>query len=261
MKKIIVKKSITKRDPEKKLITILAKHSGRDSKGQVSVRHQGGRQKRFMRLIDWKRDKHGVAAKVAAIEYDPNRTANIALLHYNDGEKRYILAPDALEVGTIVNSGEMADIKVGNALPLSKIPIGTTIHAIELTPGRGAQVVRAAGNGASIVAKEDRFAQVKLPSGEIHLINLKSFATIGQLGNIGWKDEEIGSAGRARRMGRRPTVRGVAMNPSAHPHGGGEGRSGEGMPPKTPWGKPARGYRTRKKEKWSNKFIVSRRKK
>lgn len=250
---------ITKTEPEKSLITILPKKSGRDASGKVVVRHRGGRQKRFLRRIDWRGDKHNIEAKVVAIEYDPNRTANIALLHYQDGEKRYILAPKDLKVGDVVITGEDVEIKIGNRLPLAKIPVGTPIHNIELRPGEGGRIVRSAGTSATIVAKEDKYAQVKLPSGEIRLINLKCYATLGQVGNVSWKETVIGKAGRARLMGKRPVVRGVAMHPASHPHGGGEGRTGEGKPPKTPWGKPARGKKTRKK-KPSDKFIVKRRK-
>ncbi len=247
--------------PEKSLTAILPKHSGRKNTGQVTVRHQGGRQKRYFRTIDWKRDKHGMFASVVSIEYDPNRTAEIALVYYPDGEKRYILAPAGLSIGDRVISGEDVEIKVGNALPLAKIPIGIPIHNIELVHGKGAQIIRSAGTSATILAKEPTFAQIKLPSGEIRRVDLHAYATIGQLSRIEWKEEVIGTAGRNRRRGIRPTVRGVAMNPRSHPHGGGEGRSGEGMPPKTPWGKPARGKKTRKKEKWSNASIVQKRSK
>ena len=256
-----MKSVFTKTHPEKRLTTLLPKHSGRDNSGQVSVRHQGGRKKRFLRTIDFKRDKKNVAGRVFAIEYDPNRSANIALLVYADGGKHYILAPEGLNVNDMVRSGEDVEIRVGNSLPLAKIPIGVAIHNIELTPGQGGQIIRSAGSAATIIAKDEAYAQVKLPSGELRLVSLKSYATIGQVGNIAWKERVIGTAGRARRMGRRPTVRGVAMHPDAHPHGGGEGRSGEGMPPKTPWGKPARGKKTRKKGKWSDQFIIQRKKK
>lgn len=247
-------------EPQKRLIEILPKNSGRGKTGQVTVRHQGGRHKRYYRLIDWKRDKREIPAQVIAVEYDPNRSAHIVLLHYQDGEKRYILAPQELKVGSVVTAGKNADITVGNALPLSNIPIGLPIHNIELHPGRGGQAIRSAGSSATIIAKDTNYAQIKFPSGEIHRISLEGYATIGQVSNEGWKEMIIGKAGRSRRMGIRPTVRGVAMNPHAHPHGGGEGRSGEGMAPKTPWGKPARGKKTRKKIKWSNKYIVQRRK-
>lgn len=245
----------------KKLTVLLPKNSGRNAEGKVTVRHQGGRQKRFLRLIDWKRNKFDVQGRVISIEYDPNRTADIALIQYTDGERRYILAPVGLKIGDMVMSGQNADVKLANALPLSRIPIGVGIHNIELHPGRGGQIVRSAGNVATVMSKEGAYAQIKLPSGEIRLVSVKAFATIGQLSNVEWKDEIIGTAGRARRMGIRPTVRGTAMNPRSHPHGGGEGRSGEGMPPKTPWGKPARGKRTRKHGKYSDKYIVQRRKK
>ncbi len=251
---------ITKVGPEKSLKKILPKKSGR-SRGRISVRHQGGREKRFLREIDFNRDKRDIVAKVAAIEYDPNRTVNIALLHYQDGEKRYILAPEELKVGDEVISSEKADIKVGNALPLKKIPIGTAIHNIELVPKRGGQIVRSAGGMALVAAKEKGFAHIKLPSGEIRMIPLQCFATIGQLGNLDWKNIKFGKAGRNRHRGIRPTVRGVAMSPRDHPHGGGEGRSGIGMPsPKTPWGKKTLGKKTRLKSKASNKYIVKRRK-
>lgn len=245
----------------KKLMNILPKQSGRNSQGKVTVRHQGGRMKRFLRTIDWAREKRDMVGTVLSIEYDPNRSANIALISYTDGDKRYILHPEGLKVSEEIVAGADVEAKVGNSLPLAKIPIGMPIHSIELTPGRGGQIIRSAGNWATIIAKDARYAQVKLPSGEIRLINLRCTGTIGQVGNIAWKERIIGTAGRARRMGRRPTVRGVAMHPAAHPHGGGEGRSGEGMPPKTPWGKPARGKKTRHKGKFSDQFILQRRKK
>lgn len=254
------RQEITKETPEKNLISILPKKSGRDHTGQISVRHQGWREKRYLRRIDWKRDKRGVPASVVAIEYDPNRSAYIALLHYRDGAKRYNLALQGLAIGDRLVAGEDAEIRLGNALPLAKIPIGLAISNIELTPGKGGQIARAAGDAATIIAKEKSFAHVKLPSGEIHLISLSCYATIGQISNSTWKDRIIGKAGRARHMGVRPTVRGTAQNPRSHPHGGGEGRSGEGMHPKTPWGKPARGKKTRKKGKWSDRYILHTRK-
>ena len=224
------------------------------------MRHQGGGARRKYRIIDFKRNKDGVPAKVASIEYDPNRSANIALLHYADGEKRYIIAPLGLTVGETVLSGEGADIKVGNALALGSIPVGTMIHCIELKPGKGAQLVRSAGNAAQLMAKEGKYAQVRLPSGEVRLIPLTAKATIGQVGNIDHANVQIGKAGRKRHMGVRPTVRGSVMNPCDHPHGGGEGKSPIGRPgPVTPWGKPALGYKTRKAKNRSNKYIVRRR--
>lgn len=240
---------------------ILQKHSGRDTRGHVSVRHQGGRHKRFYRMIDWLRQKDGVIARVASIEYDPNRTAEIALLVDSDGEKRYILAPEGLKVGQEVVSGDTADIRIGNTLSLSRIPIGTLVHNVELKPGHGAQVVRSAGTSAMVLSKDAGLVQVKLPSGEVRSFVESCRATVGQIGNIDAKNEQIGKAGRSRHMGIRPTVRGVAQNPRSHPHGGGEGRSGIGLPsPKSPWGKKTLGLRTRKKKKYSNVRIVERRK-
>jgi len=251
---------ITKTQPEKSLVVPLKKSGGRNSYGRITVRHRGGGAKRMYRIIDFKRDKDGIKAKVAAIEYDPNRTANIALLYYADGEKRYILAPSDLKVGDIVESGENADIKPGNTLPLSNIPIGTMVHNIELKPGKGGQIVRAAGNAAQLLAKEGDYAQVRLPSGEVRMIRLDCRATVGQVSNIEHENISVGKAGRKRWMGIRPTVRGVVMNPVDHPHGGGEGKSPIGRPsPVTPWGKPTLGYKTRKKKKKSDKFIVRRR--
>lgn len=253
---------ITKKEPEKSLLAPLKKNSGRNTHGRITVRHRGGGAKRKYRVIDFKRDKDGIKAKVAGIEYDPNRTANIALLHYFDGEKRYIIAPVGLKAGDIVESGENADIRAGNALPLRKIPLGSQIHNIELKPGKGAQLVRSAGNSAQLMAKEGKYAQVRLPSGEVRMINLKCKATIGQVGNIENENITIGKAGRKRWLGIRPGVRGVVMNPSDHPHGGGEGKSPIGMPsPVTPWGVPTLGYKTRKKTKDSDKYIVKRRNK
>jgi len=247
-------------EKEKKLLVILKKHSGRDNSGRISVRHRGGRQKRYYRLIDFKRDKRDMEAKVLRIEYDPNRTVNIALVEYADGEKRYILQPEGLKVGDTVIAGEKVEIKPGNATSLRNIPLGTMIYNLELYPQQGGQLIRSAGSYAVVVGKEERYAQVKLPSKEIRRIPLDCYATIGQLGSIQHKLEKLGKAGRKRLMGMRPTVRGVAQDPRSHPHGGGEGRSGEGMPPKTPWGKPAKGGKTRKKRKWSDKLIVKRRK-
>jgi len=247
-------------DPEKSLTYILKKHSGRDNTGQISVRHQGKRQKRYYRLIDFKRDKHGKTGQVIRFEYDPNRNNNIVLIQYPDGEKRYILQPKDLKIGDKIISSDQAEIKVGNALKLKNIPLGIMIHNVELYPGRGGQIIRGAGTYGQVVAKEDRFVHLKLPSGEVRKFLGDCYATVGQLGNVGHKEEIIGKAGRKRLMGIRPTVRGTAQNPRSHPHGGGEGRSGEGMHPKTPWGKPARGKKTRKKNKSSNKLIVQKRK-
>lgn len=244
-----------------KLKRILPKKSGRDSAGHVSIRHQGGRQKRFLRIIDWKRDKYDTPAQVSAIEYDPNRTANLALLKYPDGENRYILCPEGLMVGDAVVSGLKAEIKLGNALPLGLVPVGTIVHNVELHPGRGGQIIRSAGSGAQIVAHEGGYSHLKLASGEVRKINSQGFATVGQVGNIDWKNVKMGKAGRKRHMGIRPTVRGVAQNPRSHPHGGGEGRSGIGMPsPKSPWGRPTLGKKTRSRKKYSDKYILKRRK-
>lgn len=244
----------------RKLKVILKKHSGRDSTGQVTMRHQGGRQKRYLRTIDFKRDKKDILARVISIERDPNRTSQIALLFYKDGEKRYILQPEDLQVGDWVISSKDADIRSGNCLPLKNIPIGTVIHNIELAAGAGGKLVRGAGQGATIIAKEGDYAQVRMPSGEIRLINLLCWATVGSLGNAGLKERKLGKAGRKILMGIRPTVRGVAQNPRSHPHGGGEGRSGIGMKrPKTYAGRPAVG-KTRKRKKYSNKSIIKRRK-
>ena len=245
---------------EKRLTWTLPKNSGRNATGVVTVRHQGKREKRRYREIDWKRDKRDVLARVAALEYDPNRTANLALVQYTDGERRYILAPETLEVGQKIVSGEAAPLTAGNALPLKAIPVGTPIHCLELMPGQGAKLVRGAGAAAVVTGFEDRFALVKLPSGEIRRIGMNAYATIGQVGRSEWKNTPLGKAGRKRHMGVRPTVRGTAQNPRSHSHGGGEGRSGEGMHPKTPWGKSARGNRTRNKSKYSHKMVVQRRK-
>ena len=251
---------ITRTTPEKSLTTDMRKHAGRNFSGRITVRHQGGGAKRKYRIVDFKRNKDDVPGKVFSIEYDPNRSANIALVHYADGEKRYIIAPLGLKVGDQVVSGANADIKVGNALPLESIPVGTMIHCVELVPGKGAQLVRSAGNAAQLIAKENGFGQVRLPSGEVRLIPLKARATIGQVGNVDFQNIMIGKAGRTRHMGIRPTVRGSVMNPNDHPHGGGEGKSPIGRPgPVTPWGKPALGYKTRKTKNKSNKYIVRRR--
>ena len=252
---------ITKTEPEKSLLAPLRKRAGRNNQGRITVRHRGGGHKRNYRIIDFRRNKDGIPAKVAAIEYDPNRSANIALLHYADGEKRYILAPHNLEVGTVIYSGPGSDIKVGNCLPLREIPLGTFIHNLELKPGKGGQLVRSAGAAAQLKAKEGNYAHVELPSGEVRLIHLDCRATIGQVGNLDHQNITIGKAGRARWLGRRPTVRGVVMNPADHPHGGGEGKAPIGMPaPVTPWGKPTLGYQNRKKRKKSDQYIVRRRK-
>lgn len=251
---------ITKKEPEKSLLAPLKKKAGRNAQGKITIRHRGGGEKRKYRIIDFKRDKDNIPAKVAAIEYDPNRTANIALLHYADGEKRYIIAPYKLSVGDTVISGENVDIKVGNALPLKNIPLGTIIHNIEMKPGKGGQLVRSAGNAAQLMAKEGKYAQVRLPSGEVRMINSLCKATIGQVGNLDHENITLGKAGRKRHLGFRPAVRGSAMNPSDHPHGGGEGRAPIGRPaPVTPWGKPTIGYKTRKKNKESDKYIVKKR--
>ncbi len=246
--------------PEKSLIHILKKNSGRDSSGSISVRHQGGRQKRYYRTVDFKRDKKDIEGEVIRIEKDPNRNAHIALIKYKDGELRYIIHPKDLAVGDKIIASDKAEIKIGNALPLKNIPLGVAVHNIELYPGRGGQMMRGAGTSAAVVAKEDKYVQLKLPSGEVRKFLADSYATVGQVGNIDHKDEIIGMAGRKILMGIRPTVRGTAQNPRSHPHGGGEGRSGEGMHPKTPWGKPARGKKTRTKNKWSNALIVQKRK-
>lgn len=257
---VLANEDVAKKKPEKSLVESTSKNSGRNSYGRITVRHRGGGAKRKYRIIDYKRNKDGIAAKVAFIEYDPNRTANIALLHYLDGEKSYILAPVGLKAGDVVESGENADIKPGNALPINKIPLGTTIHNIELKPGKGGQLVRSAGNAAQLMAKEAGYAQIRLPSGEVRMVSLECRATIGQVGNFEHENISIGKAGRKRWMGIRPTVRGVVMNPVDHPHGGGEGKSPVGMPsPVTPWGKPTLGYKTRKKKNKSDKFIVRRR--
>lgn len=250
---------ITKSKPERSLIVIRKAHSGRNSFGRITVRHRGGGHKRYIRLIDFKRDKRNIPANVSAIEYDPNRTARIALLTYVDGEKRYILAPVGLKVGDTIVSGSEADIRPGNSLPISRIPLGTMIHNVELKEGRGGQMVRSAGTAAQLLAKEGDFAQVRLPSGEVRLVRQGCYATVGQVGNLDHKNIKLGKAGRKRHLGIRPSVRGSAMSPRDHPHGGGEGRSPIGMPgPKTPWGKPTLGYKTRR-NKTTNKYIVRRR--
>ena len=245
----------------KKLMFILPKQSGRDNTGQISIRHQGGRKKRYFRSIDFKRDKPGIGADVKEIEYDPNRTADIALLQYADGEKRFILAPTGLKIGDRLETGEQVDARSGNVLPLKAIPIGTQIHNIELIPGKGAKLIRSAGVAAVVLAKEDKHVQVRLPSGQIRRFVDECHATVGQVGNVDWRYIQLATAGRARRLGNRPEVRGVAQNPRSHPHGGGEGRSGIGMPsPKSPWGKPTLGKKTRKPHKYSDRYIISNKK-
>ncbi len=250
-------RDIDAKKPEKSLLRILKKKSGRNAQGRITIRHRGGGHKRFYRLIDFKRNKRDIAGKVISLEYDPNRSANIALIQYPDGDKRYILAPDKLKRGDSIIASEKAPIKEGNALPLARIPVGMPIHNLELRPGSGGKLVRGAGTAAFIQAKEGKYVSVKLPSGEIRLINSACFATIGQVSNLDHKNQKLGKAGRKRHLGWRPTVRGVAMHPGAHPHGGGEGRSGIGMKsPKTPWGKKALGKKTRKPRKYSNKYII-----
>ncbi|MDD4237541.1 MAG: 50S ribosomal protein L2 [Desulfotomaculaceae bacterium] len=251
---------ITKTEPEKSLVEPLKKSGGRNAQGRMTVRHRGGGHKRAYRIIDFKRDKDGIPAKVASIEYDPNRSARIALLNYADGEKRYIIAPVGLKVGQTVISGPGSDIKPGNCLTLRDIPLGSTIHNLELYPKGGAKLVRSAGNSAQLMAKEGKYANIRMPSGEMRLLLLECKATLGQVGNVDNENVTIGTAGRNRWLGIRPTVRGVVMNPVDHPHGGGEGRSPVGRNPVTPWGKPALGARTRKK-KSSDRLIVKRRKK
>ena len=252
---------ITRKKPEKSLLRALRKRAGRNNRGKITTRHRGGGSKRIYRIIDFKRDKVGIPGKVASIEYDPNRSARIALIHYNDGEKRYILAPIGLVVGDRVESGPRAEIKPGNTLPLRHIPAGTLIHNMELTPGRGGQLVRSAGVAAQVLSREEPYVLIRLPSGEIRRVLVECQATVGQVGNPDHKNVKLGKAGKTRHKGRRPQVRGGAMNPNDHPHGGGEGRSPVGMPgPKTPWGKPTLGYKTRRKKKTSSSFIVRRRK-
>ncbi len=253
---------ITRDEPEKSLTKSRHRPKGRNNRGVITCRHRGGGHKRLYRQIDFRRDKRNVPAKVAAIEYDPNRNARIALLYYKDGEKRYILHPAGLAVGTTIIAGSDSPIEIGNALPLSNIPLGTTVHNVELTPGRGGQVVRAAGASAQVAAKEGNFVTLKLPSGEVRMIRRECYATIGQVGNADVRNTSLGKAGRKRHLGRRPQVRGSVMNPVDHPHGGGEGKAPIGRPgPVTPWGKPALGYKTRNKRKLSSALIVRRRRK
>jgi len=252
---------ITRTEPERSLLKPLTKKAGRNNDGRLSVRHKGGGHKRMFRVIDFKRNKDGIPARVASIEYDPNRSANIALLFYQDGLKTYILAPNGLQVDQMVVSGPDADIKIGNTLPLQNIPVGTLLHSIEMKPGKGAQMVRSAGGSAQLMAKEGSYATLRLPSGEMRMIRIECRATIGQVGNLDHENINVGKAGRSRWMGIRPTVRGSVMNPCDHPHGGGEGRNSIGRNPCTPWGKPALGAKTRKKKNSSNRFIVKRRSK
>ena len=248
---------ITTDTPEKSLLVPVKKNAGRNNQGKITVRHQGGGNRRHYRLVDFKRNKDGVPATVKTIEYDPNRTANIALICYADGEKSYILAPVGLQVGDVLMNGKDAEIKIGNCLPLENIPVGTEVHNVELYPGRGGQLVRSAGNSAQLMAKEGKYATLRLPSGEMRMVPIVARATVGQVGNIEHGLVKIGKAGRKRHMGIRPTVRGSVMNPNDHPHGGGEGKTSIGRPgPCTPWGKPALGLKTRKKNKHSNKMIV-----
>ncbi|GAB4503605.1 MAG: 50S ribosomal protein L2 [Anaerolineales bacterium] len=252
---------ITKATPERSLLVTLRKKGGRNSYGRVTVRHRGGGNRRHIRIVDYRRDKHDIPAQVASIEYDPNRTARLALLHYADGEKRYILAPLGVKVGDTLLAGPNAEIRPGNALPISNIPVGTTIHNIELRAGKGGQMVRSAGSSAQLLAKEGDFAQIRMPSGEVRLIHQVCYATIGQIGNVDHSNIKLGKAGRKRHLGIRPTVRGTAMSPRDHPHGGGEGRQPIGLPgPKSPWGKPTLGYKTRR-NKQTDKYIVRRRSK
>ncbi len=250
---------VTTSTPHKPLTEKMVRKAGRNAQGKLTVRHQGSGHKRLYRIIDWRRDKFGVPARIATVEYDPNRSARIGLLHYVDGEKRYMLLPHGLGVGDTVVSGADVEARVGNALPLSRIPLGTQIHNVELSAGRGGQIVRSAGSSAQLLAKEGDHATIRLPSGEVRRVRVECMATVGQVSNLDHENKKIGKAGRSRHMGRRPSVRGVVMNPNDHPHGGGEGKSPTGMPPKTPWGKPAMGLRTRAKANPSNKRIVRRR--
>ena len=250
---------ITTDQPHRPLTEKVLRRAGRNSQGKLTVRHQGSGHKRLYRVIDWKRDKPGVPARIATVEYDPNRSARIGLLHYADGDKRYMLLPHGLRVGDSVISGPDVEARVGNALPLSRIPLGTQIHNVELRAGRGGQIVRSAGSAAQLLAKEGDFATIRLPSGEVRRVRADCMATVGQVSNLDHENQKIGKAGRARHLGRRPQVRGSVMTPRDHPHGGGEGKAPTGMPPKTPWGKPAMGLRTRSRKKASNTMIVRRR--
>jgi large subunit ribosomal protein L2 len=256
---VLTFEEITRTEPERSLLAPLKNKAGRNNMGRMTVRHQGGGHKRRYRLIDFKRNKDGIPARVASIEYDPNRSANIALLHYADGFKAYIIAPNGLMVGQEIVNGEGADIKIGNTLKLKNIPVGTHIHNIEMKPGKGGQLVRSAGGSAQLMAKEGNYATLRLPSGEMRMIHLECRATIGQVGNLDHENISIGKAGRNRWLGKRPSVRGAVMNPVDHPHGGGEGRNPIGRNPVTPWGQPALGAKTRKKKNKSNQFIVKRR--
>jgi large subunit ribosomal protein L2 len=250
---------LSKDRPERSLITIRQKHAGRDNKGRISVRHQGGGNRQYIRMVDFKRDKRGIPGRVDSIQYDPNRTARLALINYVDGEKRYILAPLGLKVDDMIVAGPTADIRPGNSLPVANIPVGTMVHNVELQEGRGGQLVRSAGTSAQLLAKEGDYAQIRLPSGEVRLVMQVCYATIGQVGNLDHSNIKLGKAGRKRHMGVRPTVRGTAMSPRDHPHGGGEGRQPTGMPgPKSPWGRPTRGYKTRRNKR-STQYIVRRR--
>jgi large subunit ribosomal protein L2 len=255
----VTNKELSNVEPEKSLLKPLRQRAGRNNSGRITVRHRGSGVKRSYRMIDFKRDKDGVPAKVASLEYDPNRSANIALLHYADGEKRYILAPQGLKVGETVVSGEGADIKPGNALPLRSIPVGTVVHNIEMSPGGGAKLARSAGAFIRLMAREGDYATLRMPSGEMRMVRADCKATVGQVGNLDHENVQYGKAGRRRLLGRRPSVRGVVMNPVDHPHGGGEGKSTAGRHPVTPWGKPTIGARTRKKKKASDRFIIKRR--
>lgn len=258
---VLTKENLTSKRPEKGLTVFLASSGGRNNRGRVTIRFRGGGHKRLYRCIDFRRDKPGIPARVISIEYDPNRSARIALLAYADGEKRYILAPDGLSVGDRVQSGEDADVRVGNALPLAAIPLGTVIHNIELRPGKGAQLVRSAGAAGQVMGREGAYVQVRLSSGEMRRILGTCMATVGQVGNLDHANISIGKAGRSRWLGRRPHVRGVVMNPVDHPHGGGEGKAGQGNPhPVSPWGLPTKGYKTRKRKNPTSKFIIARRK-
>ena len=252
---------ITTDKPHKPLVESQQRISGRNSQGRMTVRHRGGGEKRNYRRIDFKRDKYEVLATLATVEYDPNRSARIGLLHYRDGDKRYMLVPNGLNVGDTVVAGNKAEARVGNALPLRNIPLGTTIHNIEMVPGRGAQMVRSAGTAAQLLAKEGDYAQVRMPSGEVRRVDLRCMATVGQVGNLDHENQSLGKAGRSRHIGRRPSVRGVAMTPRDHPHGGGEGKSPTGMPPKTPWGQPAMGHRTRRNKTTGQNIVRSRHRK
>jgi large subunit ribosomal protein L2 len=252
---------ITTSEPYKPLLEAQLRISGRNNQGRMTVRHRGGGQKRFYRRIDFKRDKLEVPARLATVEYDPNRSARIGLLHYEDGEKRYMLVPNGLNVGDTIVAGPTAEARVGNSLPLRNIPLGTTIHNIEIVPGRGGQMVRSAGTAAQLLAKEGDYAQVRMPSGEVRRVDLRCMATVGQVGNLDHENQSIGKAGRSRHMGRRPETRGVAMTPRDHPHGGGEGKSPTGMPPKTPWGQPAMGHRTRRNKITGQNIVRSRHRK